>query len=102
MAIEDLERFVDESVAKAGGVSPFTLRERYRGVMLGIAAGNALGLPAEGLRCKQIATRFPGGLVEVDPREKERPWDDDLAQTVLLAEALLDGEELNLAMSLSD
>jgi ADP-ribosyl-[dinitrogen reductase] hydrolase len=64
--------------------------------LLGVAVGNALGLPAEGSSHSSIRRRWPEGITEVDPRERELPWDDDLAQTVLLAEALLDNDELDL------
>jgi ADP-ribosyl-[dinitrogen reductase] hydrolase len=35
-------------------------------------------------------------VAEIDARERERPWDDDIAQTMLLAEALLAQPELDL------
>jgi ADP-ribosylglycohydrolase len=58
--------------------------------MLGLAVGNALGLLTEGFSREAVAARFPGGVREIDPRERTRPWDDDLAQAALLAEALLE------------
>lgn len=73
-----------------------TLIERYRGVLLGIAVGNLLGIPAEGRSKKHLRARFPDGLREINSREKNLPWDDDLAQTVLVAEALLESETLSL------
>lgn len=52
--------------------------------MLGLACGNLLGLPNEFLR------EPPAEPVrDIDPAELERPWDDDLAQAAVLAEALL-------------
>jgi ADP-ribosyl-[dinitrogen reductase] hydrolase len=88
-----LEELVDR--AAAGG-EPAELRERYRGTMLGVAAGNALGLPVEGESRHAIARRHPEGVREIDPAERGRPWDDDLAQTAILGEALLKMDELNL------
>jgi ADP-ribosyl-[dinitrogen reductase] hydrolase len=63
--------------------------------MLGLAAGNALGLPVEGKSAHGIRRRFPGGVTEVSPRESDGPWDDDLAQAALLAEALAESDELD-------
>jgi ADP-ribosylglycohydrolase len=37
-----------------------TLEERLAGVLLGTAAGDAVGLPAEGLKARSIAARWPG------------------------------------------
>ena len=48
-----------------------------------------LGLPVEGDRYDRIASEFPEGLAEIDPREADRPMDDDLAQAVDLGDALL-------------
>jgi ADP-ribosyl-[dinitrogen reductase] hydrolase len=62
--------------------------DRARGVLLGLAAGNLLGLPVEGASRSTIRRAYPEGLTEIDPRERQRPSDDDLAQAVELAEAL--------------
>lgn len=74
------------------GASRDDLRERYRGALLGLATGNALGIPIEGLGRADIAAR--GGVTEVDPEERNRPWDDDVAQAAILAEALLERDRL--------
>ncbi len=66
-----------------------SLRDRSRGVMLGLAAGNLLGLPVEGSWYTDIDFWYPDGLDRIDPRELDSPFDDDLAQAVELAEALL-------------
>jgi ADP-ribosyl-[dinitrogen reductase] hydrolase len=71
------------------------LLDRYRGVMLGLAAGNALGLPAEGESAHAIRRHFSGGITEISAQERDRPWDDDLAQAALLAEALAESDELD-------
>jgi len=52
--------------------------------MLGLACGNLLGLPNE---FKRAPPAEP--VTDIDPAELARPWDDDLAQAALLAEALL-------------
>ena len=67
------------------------LRDRARGVMLGLAVGNLLGLPVEGWSYREIERRYPDGLRDIDPREARRLMDDDLAQAVDLGEALLGG-----------
>jgi ADP-ribosyl-[dinitrogen reductase] hydrolase len=91
MSTRALEALVD---AAAAGPHD-SLRDRYHGVLLGVAAGNALGLPVEGESRSAIRRHHPGGVLEVDPRESARPWDDDVAQTAVLAESLLETEELN-------
>ncbi len=96
MTMEDLQRFLD---IRSSGVSlapNVAMKDLYGGVMLGVAAGNALGLPVEGHSRRAVWARFPGGLREVAIAERECPWDDDLAQTAILAEALLAGDELDL------
>jgi len=60
-----------------------------------LAAGNALGLPVEGETAHAIRRHFPSGITEVSAEERDRPWDDDLAQAAILAEALLESEELD-------
>ena len=66
-------------------------RDRSRGVLLGLAAGNLLGLPVESRWHQDIAARYPDGLTEIDPREARRRMDDDLAQAVDLGEAIVAG-----------
>ncbi len=73
------------------------LSDRFRGVMVGLAVGNALGLPVEGWSRDEIIRRHPGGVRAIDSRTRLLPWDDDFAQAVLLAEAYLDHEGLELA-----
>jgi ADP-ribosylglycohydrolase len=89
-----LERLVERAAAES--VTTDVLADRYRGTLLGVAVGNALGLPVEGASRSSIKRRWPQGVAEIDPRERERPWDDDIAQTMLLAEALLAQPELDL------
>ncbi|MDE2745031.1 MAG: ADP-ribosylglycohydrolase family protein [Chloroflexota bacterium] len=72
-----------------GSIPPQTIdQDRARGVLLGLAVGNLLGLPVEGASRSTIRRAYPDGLREIDPRERHRPMDDDLAQAVDLAEAL--------------
>ena len=79
--------------ALLGGVvsSPELLPDRARGVLLGLAVGNLLGLPMEGGSYSSIEGRYPDGVQDIDPREAHRPMDDDLAQAVDLGEALVEG-----------
>ncbi len=78
----------------AAALPPDTLQARARGVMLGLAAGNLLGLPIEGSSSSEIRRFYPDGVTDIDPAERLRPMDDDLAQAVELAEALLTEGEL--------
>jgi ADP-ribosyl-[dinitrogen reductase] hydrolase len=71
------------------------LSDRYRGVMLGLAAGNALGLPVEGESKNAIHRHFPNGVTDIDAAELEQPWDDDLAQAAILAELLVEAGQLD-------
>ncbi|MGH7408944.1 MAG: ADP-ribosylglycohydrolase family protein, partial [Candidatus Methylomirabilales bacterium] len=88
MAIEELKRFFERS-------RHAPTREQYRGVMVGLTVGNALGLPGEGKSRETIRELFPDGLREIKPRERDRLWDDDTAQSVILAELLLDDPNLD-------
>ena len=62
--------------------------DRARGVLLGLAVGNLLGLPVEGASRSSIRRSYPDGVSEINAKERDRPMDDDLAQAVELAEAL--------------
>ena len=62
--------------------------DKARGVLLGLAVGNLLGLPIEGASQESVRGAFPDGVTEIESRERDRPMDDDLAQAVDLAEAL--------------
>ena len=66
------------------------LSDRARGVMLGLAVGNLLGLPMEGCWYGEIDLEYPNGVLDIDPYEAHSPMDDDLAQAVDLGEALLE------------
>lgn len=68
--------------------------DRYRGALLGLAVGNALGLPVESWPSERIRRKYPKGVREIDPQETALPWDDDLAQAVILAEAILEHDTL--------
>ena len=62
---------------------------RAQGVLAGLAVGNVLGIPWEGLTADEIR-EYEGSLLLTapDPAEVGRSMDDDLAQAVELAEAL--------------
>ena len=75
--------------------SPAVLADRARGAMLGLAAGNLLGRPLESNWYYDIDRRHPNRVLEIDPRGKFLHMDDDLAQAVALAEALLAGGDLS-------
>ena len=84
-----LERLLHEAQGGAR-IDRTALVDRAQGIMVGIAVGNLLGLGAEGWSHQRIAAKFPAGLRDIDPKEVALPMDDDLAQSVELAEALLE------------
>jgi ADP-ribosyl-[dinitrogen reductase] hydrolase len=74
-----------------------TLISRAQGCLLGLAAGNALGLPYEDVwPASEIFQRSQGVVREIDPSEKGKPWDDDTAQAVVVCEALTKFGRMNL------
>ena len=60
------------------------------GLMTGIAVGNLLGLPCEGWRREEIAGEHPNGLSDILAVD-DLPDDDDVAQSILIAEAAAAG-----------
>ena len=67
-----------------------TADDRARGLMVGIAAGNLLGVPVEGDTRGQVRERFPDGAYDIDV-PLGFPDDDDLAQSLIIAEAAEEG-----------
>ncbi len=66
------------------------LVSRARGALLGLVAGNQLGVPTEHLGTPDaIRKAFPNGLHDLAPPPKNSPYDDDAAMTLLLGESLL-------------
>ena len=64
--------------------------QRARGLMEGIAVGNLLGIAVEGWPRWRIAERHPDGIDEIHARTGF-PDDDDLAQSIVVAEAAIEG-----------
>ena len=93
VTLKPLEQLVDGAATR--DIPRERLADRYRAVMLGVAAGNALGLALEGMSHSAIRRHHPDGVDTVPAAERDRPWDDDLAQTAVLAEVLLRTQELN-------
>ena len=60
--------------------------DRARGLMVGIAAGNLLGIVQEGWSKRRIAAAYPDGVREMEA-QPGYPDDDDLAQALIVAEA---------------
>ncbi len=58
--------------------------------MVGIAAGNLLGVPIEGRSKDDVRGRFPDGIRDITARPGY-PDDDDLAQSLIIAEAAEEG-----------
>ena len=88
----NLVRYLAEATARAPEGAQ--IMDRARGVMLGVVVGNLLGLPVEGWSERRIKERYPSGVREIRPSELAKPMDDDPAQSVELAEALLEGGDL--------
>jgi len=66
------------------------LVSRARGALLGLVAGNQLGVPTEHLGTPEaIGKAFPNGVVDLAPPPKNSPYDDDAAMALLLGESLL-------------
>ncbi|MDE2835902.1 MAG: ADP-ribosylglycohydrolase family protein [Chloroflexota bacterium] len=67
-----------------------TADDRERGLMVGIAAGNLLGIVVEGRTQSEVRRRFPDGVRDIAARPGY-PDDDDLAQSIIIAEAVEEG-----------
>ena len=66
------------------------LVSRARGALLGLVAGNQLGVPTEHMGTPEaIRKAFPNGVVDLAPPPKNSPYDDDAAMALLLGESLL-------------
>lgn len=63
---------------------------RARGLMVGIAAGNLLGIVQEGWPRERITETFPDGVRDI-AAAAGYPDDDDLAQAIIIAEAAEQG-----------
>lgn len=67
------------------------LVSRARGALLGLVAGNQLGVPTEHLGTPEaIRHAFPNGIADLAPPPPNSPYDDDAAMTLLLGESLLE------------
>ena len=65
------------------------LISRARGALLGLVAGNQLGVPTEHLGTPEaIRKAFPNGVLDLAPPPKNSPYDDDAAMALLLGESL--------------
>ena len=67
---------------------------RCHGLMVGLAAGNLLGIPCEGRKREEIRLRWPDGVRDIEAKTGY-PDDDDLAQAVILAAACHGAEALD-------
>src|SRR5690349_24163902 len=66
------------------------LVSRARGAMLGLVAGNQLGVPTEHLRTPDaIRQAYPNGVTDLAAPPKNSPYDDDAAMALLLGESLM-------------
>ena len=72
--------------------------DRARGAMLGLACGNALGVPIEMWWREQIEVVYPDGVRDID-WPADYVMDDDLAQAVVIARALIRDRDIPLYMA---
>ena len=70
------------------------LQDRCRGLMVGLAVGNLLGILCEGWRREEIRLGWPDGVRDIEAKPGY-PDDDDLAQAVILAAACHGAEALD-------
>jgi len=81
-----------------GPVGDAELLTRARGALLGLVAGNQLGVPTEHLGTPEaIRAAFPDGVWEPTSPPRNSPYDDDAAMTLLLAESLAEKSEFDAA-----
>jgi ADP-ribosyl-[dinitrogen reductase] hydrolase len=72
------------------GLDP-QLLGRARGALLGLVAGNQLGVPTERLgSAKAIREAFPAGVRDLAPPPEGSPFDDDAAMALQLAQSLVE------------
>jgi ADP-ribosyl-[dinitrogen reductase] hydrolase len=74
---------------------PLSLRERVRGALLGLATGDALGVPLEFRRpgtFAPISSMVGGGLFGLKPGE----WTDDTSMALCLVESLIHRRKMDL------
>ena len=89
---ETASRRDDETVSRSRGDRPPVPRDRFRGALLGLAVGDALGAPAEFLTASQVRDRWGvldemvgGGCHDVEPGEGT----DATEMMLALAESLV-------------
>ena len=56
-----------------GGAGQPEFEGRYKGVVLGAAVGNLLGVPVEGMSRDWVRRAFPQGVTDIDPTERDAP-----------------------------
>lgn len=66
-------------------------KSRFRGAMLGLAIGDALGMPVEGMTSEEITEKF-GRVEDFMPGDNNKPgeWTDDTQEALLLAESIIE------------
>ena len=86
---------VHETAMNGGSAADEQTRDRCRGCMIGLAAGNLLGVPMESQSRASVRGRYPAGVRQIEVRP-DQPDDDDLAQAVILAAACLESDALDV------
>ncbi|NOY11074.1 MAG: ADP-ribosylglycohydrolase family protein [Archaeoglobi archaeon] len=67
------------------------MRSNFRGCMLGLAAGDALGMPVEGMDFDEIRRRFGSvdSFMASEDGLREGEWTDDTEQALILTESII-------------
>ena len=75
------------------------LSDRFRGCLLGVAVGDALGMPTEGYTAREISSKF--GMIRVMMPAPEGhfhsglcagQFTDDTEETLILAESIIEAD----------
>ena len=80
----------DGSFSPAGMEATGAYNGKARGLMAGIGVGNLLGIRLEGKSRDTVASRYPNGVLDI-AAASGFPDDDDLAQSIVIAEAAFAG-----------
>ncbi len=83
MSTAALEALLESTGAQGLEAQAVSMLDRYRGVILGVAAGNGLGLVVEGRSRQWIGESFPGGVREIPEKLREYAGTGDTARTAI-------------------
>lgn len=70
-------------------IDPELMRDKYRGCLVGLTIGDALGVPVEGFSQKEIESKFGRIRDYVDSPDGIGVWTDDTSMSLVIAESYL-------------